>query len=53
VELYNIGAIYAAMSGSGSSFFGIFKKENMNEIKNLVSTETRFKKYKLFFTEQL
>lgn len=25
-ELYNYGAVYAAMSGSGSSFFGIFPK---------------------------
>ncbi|WP_321279401.1 4-(cytidine 5'-diphospho)-2-C-methyl-D-erythritol kinase [Marinifilum fragile] len=26
-ELYELGAIYAAMSGSGSSMFGIFEKE--------------------------
>ena len=26
-ELYAHGALYAAMSGSGSSMFGIFKKE--------------------------
>ncbi|MHA8087466.1 4-(cytidine 5'-diphospho)-2-C-methyl-D-erythritol kinase [Aquirufa sp. Wall-65K1] len=26
-ELYNHGAIYAAMSGSGSTLFGLFKKE--------------------------
>jgi len=25
-ELYRSGALYAAMSGSGSSFYGIFKK---------------------------
>jgi 4-diphosphocytidyl-2C-methyl-D-erythritol kinase len=41
------------MSGSGSTFFGIFKKEIMGEIKNLVSNETRFKNNKLFFTSQL
>ncbi|MBA2612392.1 MAG: 4-(cytidine 5'-diphospho)-2-C-methyl-D-erythritol kinase [Bacteroidetes bacterium] len=28
-DLYNSGAIYACMSGSGSSVFGIFKKEPM------------------------
>ena len=27
-ELYRLGAIYAAMSGSGSSLFGLFKKSN-------------------------
>ena len=27
-ELYNHGALYAAMSGSGSTVFGIFSKEN-------------------------
>lgn len=27
VDLYNMGAIYASMSGSGSSIFGIFKDE--------------------------
>jgi len=26
-QLYNLGAVYAGMSGSGSSFFGIFPKE--------------------------
>lgn len=34
-ELYTMGAIYASMSGSGSSFFGIFKEEQKLEaIKN-------------------
>ena len=26
-RLYDLGAVYAAMSGSGSALFGIFKKE--------------------------
>jgi 4-diphosphocytidyl-2-C-methyl-D-erythritol kinase len=30
LELYEKGAIYASMSGSGSSFFGIFEKTNSN-----------------------
>lgn len=33
-ELYAMGAVYASMSGSGSSFFGIFKEEQeLEEIK--------------------
>jgi len=28
-KLYQAGAIYASMTGSGSGFFGIFAKENL------------------------
>ena len=35
-QLYEMGAVYASMSGSGSSFFGIFSEEqNIEEIKKL------------------
>ena len=35
-QLYAMGAVYASMSGSGSSFFGIFKAEqNIDSIKEL------------------
>lgn len=35
-QLYSMGAIYASMSGSGSSFFGIFKEEqNIEKTKAL------------------
>jgi 4-diphosphocytidyl-2-C-methyl-D-erythritol kinase len=30
--LYNSGALYASMSGSGSSFYGIFEKNNLPQI---------------------
>lgn len=31
-RLYSLGAFYASMSGSGSSFYGIFEKETPDEI---------------------
>ena len=35
-KLYSMGAVYASMSGSGSSFFGIFKEEqDIDRIKEL------------------
>ena len=35
-NLYSMGAVYASMSGSGSSFFGIFKeKQDIDRIKEL------------------
>ena len=35
-QLYSIGAVYASMSGSGSSFFGIFREEqDIDRIKEL------------------
>lgn len=35
-QLYEMGAVYASMSGSGSSFFGIFSEEQIiEEIKEL------------------
>jgi 4-diphosphocytidyl-2-C-methyl-D-erythritol kinase len=35
-QLYEMGAVYASMSGSGSSFFGIFNKEqDIEKIKEL------------------
>ena len=35
-HLYSMGAVYASMSGSGSSFFGIFKEEqDIEKIKEL------------------
>ena len=35
-KLYSMGAVYASMSGSGSSFFGIFKEEQeIDKVKEL------------------
>ncbi|MBO5866328.1 MAG: 4-(cytidine 5'-diphospho)-2-C-methyl-D-erythritol kinase [Bacteroidaceae bacterium] len=34
-QLYSMGAVYASMSGSGSSFFGIFEEEqNVEKVKD-------------------
>ena len=42
-QLYDQGALYAAMSGSGSSIFGIFPKNHKAEI----STNTPFESFYL------
>ena len=37
-KLYSIGAEYASMSGSGSSFFGIFKEQqNVAEVEKQIT----------------
>lgn len=41
-QLYDGGAIYAAMSGSGSTIFGIFEKGKRAEIKADVAFEEHF-----------
>jgi 4-diphosphocytidyl-2-C-methyl-D-erythritol kinase len=34
-KLYQLGAIYASMSGSGSSLFGIFPKDHFNQVPTM------------------
>ncbi len=41
-QLYDAGAIYAAMSGSGSTIFGIFEKGKSAEIKAEVAFEEHY-----------
>ena len=47
-HLYNTGAEYASMSGSGSSIFGIFKNEPDRDAINTITEENDF-----IFIEQL
>jgi 4-diphosphocytidyl-2-C-methyl-D-erythritol kinase len=41
-ELYNSGAFYAAMSGSGSSMFGLFEEEPSIEVLNSIRLQKTF-----------
>lgn len=48
-KLYNLGASYASMSGSGSVIFGIFESKIANNIK--ASTSQLFQSEEIFWTE--
>ncbi len=47
-ELYDQGAVFASMSGSGAVLYGFFKKDGLSKIK---SASARFRSYRWFTHE--
>jgi len=50
-KLIELGASYASMSGSGSTMFGIFKKESMSALKENIQNDLFFKDLGVYFVE--
>lgn len=48
-EMYHVGCDYAAMSGSGSTMFGMIKDSNLDQIKSNIHNSNILKRYELFF----
>lgn len=49
LKLYDLGAVYSSMSGSGSSMYGFFYKEHIDQVKQQINQMTMFQNMQCYF----